>query len=235
MAVLLEMMERAFRRVDGDMGEVRTAEPLQLGIEIGEVAALQQRIVGEVDARRHVLGHERDLLGLGEEIVRHPVQHQPADRDRRQHFFRDQLGRIEHIEFETIGECLIEQLELELPFRKIAGLDGGPQIAAMEVRIGAVDLDRLVPQHRLHAELRLPVKLDESRFVLRIDQAEGVDAKAFHEAERASEAETARVLNRQVEAMRLYEESIDAAAAQHYLQEEALAYELGARFHADGD
>ena len=55
----------------------------------------------------------------------------------------------------------------------------------MEIRIGAVDLDRLVPQHRLQPELRLPVKFDEGRFVLGVDQAEGVDAKAFHEAERA--------------------------------------------------
>ena len=43
--------ERAFRRVDRDVGEVRAAEPLQLGIEVGEIAALQQRVVGEVDAR----------------------------------------------------------------------------------------------------------------------------------------------------------------------------------------
>ena len=83
MAVLLEMVERAFRRVDRDVGEVGAAEPLQLRVEVGEVAALQQRIVGEVDARRHVLRHERDLLGLGEEIVGHAVEHQAADRHRR--------------------------------------------------------------------------------------------------------------------------------------------------------
>ena len=116
---------------------------------------------------RHVLGHERDLLGLGEEIVRHPVEHQPADRDRRQHFFRNDLGRIEHVEIETVGEFLVEQLDLQFPFREIAGLDRVPQVAAMEVRIGAVDLHRLVPDHRLQAELRLPVKFDEGRFVLR--------------------------------------------------------------------
>ena len=185
MAVLLEMGERAFRRIDRDVREVRTAEPLQLGIEIGKIAALQQRIVGEVDAGRHVLGHERDLLGLGEEIVRHAVEHQPADRDRRQHFFRNELGRIEHVEIETVGEFLVEQLQLQFPFRKIAGLDRVPKIAAMEIRIGAIDLHGLVPEHRLQAELGLPVEFDEGRFVLRIDEAEGVDAEPFHEAERA--------------------------------------------------
>ena len=127
------------------MGEVRAAEPLQLRVEIGEVAALQQRIVGEVDAGRHVLRHERDLLGLGEEIVRHAVEHQPADRHRRQDLLRDELGRIEHVEVEAVGELLVEQLHAQLPFREVAGLDRVPQVAAMEVGIGAVDLDRLVP------------------------------------------------------------------------------------------
>ena len=55
----------------------------------------------------------------------------------------------------------------------------------MEVRIGAVDLDRLVPDHRLHAELRLPDEFDEGGFVLRVDQPERVNAKPLHEAEGA--------------------------------------------------
>jgi hypothetical protein len=43
--VLLEMREGTFRRVDWDVREVRAAEPFQLRVEVGEVAALQQRIV----------------------------------------------------------------------------------------------------------------------------------------------------------------------------------------------
>ena len=50
-AVLLEVGDRALRRVDRDVREVRAAEPLELRVEVGEVAALQQRVVGEVDAR----------------------------------------------------------------------------------------------------------------------------------------------------------------------------------------
>jgi len=82
-SVLLEIVERTLRCIDRQVGEVRPAETLQLRVEIGEIAALQQRIVGEVDAGRHILRHERDLLGLREEIVRHSVedetagQHQP--------------------------------------------------------------------------------------------------------------------------------------------------------------
>ena len=53
----------------------------------------------------------------------------------------------------------------------------------MKVRVGAVQLHGLVPHHRLHALLRLPMELDEGRLARCVDQAEGVDAEAFHEAE----------------------------------------------------
>jgi len=70
-AILLEMRKGTLRRIDGQVGEVGPAKPFQLGVETGEVPALQQRIIAEVDARRHVLGHEADLLGLREEVVGH--------------------------------------------------------------------------------------------------------------------------------------------------------------------
>ncbi len=55
----------------------------------------------------------------------------------------------------------------------------------MEIGIGAIDLDRLVPHYRLEALLGLPVEFDEGRFALGVDEAEGVDAEAFHRAEGA--------------------------------------------------
>ena len=54
----------------------------------------------------------------------------------------------------------------------------------MEVGVGTIDLYRLVPDHRLKPGFRLPMELHESRFVLRVHEAEGVDAEPFHEAER---------------------------------------------------
>ncbi|VTZ63650.1 conserved hypothetical protein [Sinorhizobium medicae] len=182
-AVLLKVMEGTFRRVDRKVGEIRAAEPLQLGVQIGEVASLQQWIVAEVDAGRDVLRHEGDLLGFGEEILRHAIEHQPADRLRRQHLLGDDLGWIEDVEIELVGEVLIEELHMQFPFRKVAGLDGLPHIAPVEVRIGAVDLHGLVPDHGLQPELRLPVELDEGGLVLGVDEAEGVHAEPFHEPE----------------------------------------------------
>ena len=53
----------------------------------------------------------------------------------------------------------------------------------MKVRIGTVDLHRLVPHHRLQPLTRLPVKLDERRHAFGIHQAEAMNAETLHRAE----------------------------------------------------
>ena len=75
----------------------------------------------------------------------------------------DELGRVEDVEVELVGEGVVEALDAQLPLREVALVDGVPEVAAVEVGVGAVDLDRLVPQHRLHALLGLPVELHERR------------------------------------------------------------------------
>ena len=121
MPVLLEVGDRALRGVDRQVGEVRAAEPLELGVEVGEVAALQQRIVGEVDAGHDVLRAERHLLGLGEEVVDGPVEHQPADPADRHELLGDDLGGVEDVEVERVGELVVEHLDAELPLGEVAG------------------------------------------------------------------------------------------------------------------
>ena len=79
-----------------------------MGIEVREIAALQEGIIGEVDARRGILRHEGDLLGLREQIVGHAVQNEAPDWDRRQDLFRNNLRRIQNVKFEFVGELLIE-------------------------------------------------------------------------------------------------------------------------------
>ena len=97
--------------------EVRAAQPLELRVEIGKVAPLQQRVVGEVDAGDDVLGAERDLLGLGEEVVDAAVEHQPAHAADRDLFFGDELGRVEHVEREVVGEVLGRRAAARAPTR----------------------------------------------------------------------------------------------------------------------
>ena len=55
----------------------------------------------------------------------------------------------------------------------------------MEVRVGAGDLDRLVPAGRLQAQHRLPVELDELALALGVDEAEGVHAESLDHAQAA--------------------------------------------------
>ena len=72
----------------------------------------------------------------------------------------------------------------------------------MEIGVGAVDFYRFIPDHRLHAELRLPVKFHESRFSLGVDQTKGMDAKSFHEAKRARDRAIGHNPHRHVNAFR---------------------------------
>ncbi len=184
-AVALHVHDGAARCVDGDLLVVGTAEAAELGVDVGEVAALQQRVVGEVDAGDDIGGGEGDLLGLGEVVVDVAVEDHPADDAQRQDFFGDELGGVEDVEVEAVGEVFVEELNAELPLREVAGFDGVPEIAAMEVGIGAGDLEGFVPDDRGHAELRAPVELDVGGLAFFVDEAEGVDAEAFHHAEGA--------------------------------------------------
>ena len=121
--ILLEMGEGTLGCVDRNMREIGATEPLQLRVEIGEVATLKQRVVGEVDARRDVLRHERNLLGLREEIVGHAIENQASDWDRLEDLFGNNLGRIEHVEVEVVRKLLIEELHSQLPFREVSGTE----------------------------------------------------------------------------------------------------------------
>ena len=77
-----------------------------------------------------------------------------ADRHHRHQLLGHDLGRVEHVEGERLGLLFGEDLQPELVLRIRAGLDRLPQIAAMEVGVGARDLDGFVPHQRVRAGLR---------------------------------------------------------------------------------
>ncbi len=68
-AIALVVVHRRDWRVDRDLVEVRSAEPRDLRVDIRMDASGQQRIVAEIDAGHDVCRAERDLFGLGEEVV----------------------------------------------------------------------------------------------------------------------------------------------------------------------
>ena len=99
-AVALVVVRLGDRGVDRNLVEVGSAEPQQLGVEVRMDSAREKRIVGKIDPRHQVLDAERDLLGLGEEVVGIAVEHHPAHRLTGDKLLRDDLGGIEHVEGE---------------------------------------------------------------------------------------------------------------------------------------
>ncbi len=174
------VVHRRDRPVDRQLGEVRAAEPDQLGIQVGEQPGLQQRVVREVDAGDDVLYAERHLLGLGEEIVGVAVEHQPSHRPHRHPLLRNDLRRVEKIEVKRVLVGFRHELHAEFPLRERTVLDRLPQVPPVEVGVLARDLLRLVPDQGVRAELRPPVELDEGPLPGGIDEPEGVHAEALH-------------------------------------------------------
>ena len=98
------------------------------------------------------------LFGLREEIIRVAIKHHPTDHFERDHLLGNELGRIEDIEIETIGGALVEALDAEFIFGEVALIDRFKQIAAVEIGIGAAELDGLVPDHGDGTRGRAPAK-----------------------------------------------------------------------------
>ena len=73
------LCDRRDRGVDRDLVEIRPAQPRELRVHVRMDAPGSSGSLREVDAGNDVRGAERDLLGLGEEIVRIAVQHHAAD------------------------------------------------------------------------------------------------------------------------------------------------------------
>ncbi len=163
--------------------KVRPAESADLRVGVGKQPALQQRVIGEVDARHNVARAERDLLGLGKEIVRITVQGHFAQRRDRHDFFGDQLGRVEDVEIEVVLVFLLDDLYAEFPFRVVAHLDRFPEVATVVVSVFTGELLRFVPHQRASTGSRAPVEFDEARFALGVDQPESVHAEALHAAQ----------------------------------------------------
>ena len=85
------------------------------------------------------------MLGFGEEVIHPPVEDHASDDFDRHLLFGDELGGVEDVEFEPLGERFVEELDAKFPFGEVAGFDGRPEVAAMEIGVGPVNLDRLVP------------------------------------------------------------------------------------------
>src|SRR5690606_24496620 len=125
--------------------KVGPAQARELRVQVREQAALQQRIVGEINARRHIGRAEGDLLGLGKKVVRPAVQGKAANLLERNHLFRNDLGRVQVVIGQGIGLFLREQLHQQIPGRRMAGFNRLEQVTAVVVVVGRLQLGGLVP------------------------------------------------------------------------------------------
>src|SRR5674476_93179 len=104
---------------------------------------------------------ESNLFGFSEEIVRPAIEHHASDHLQRHQFFGNQLGRVQMIERKSVSFLLREKLHREFPLGEISRCDGLEHIAAMEILVSAGNLDGLIPNGGLQAELGTPVEFDE--------------------------------------------------------------------------
>ena len=103
MSVALQVLKRAaLGLVDRQLVEIHGAKPRELRVLIREQTSLQQRILGYVDAGRHVGRQEGNLLGLGEKVVWVTIQHHPSDYADRDKLLGDEFGRIENVERQRV-------------------------------------------------------------------------------------------------------------------------------------
>ena len=182
--VTLVIVHGGVRPVDGDLMEVRPAQPAHLSVDVAEQAGGQQRVVGNVDAGHQVAGAEGHLLGLGEEVHRVPVQlHQSDGLDGAQ-LLGHELGGVQQVDaLEHLLGAIGHDLDPQLPLRIVPGFDVVGEVTPVEVGVAAVGDQALLPDHGVHTLLGLPVELDEAGGPVGSLQPEGVHTEALHGAE----------------------------------------------------
>lgn len=108
-------------------------QPRNLGVEVREVPARQQRVVAEPDPRNDMAGTESDLLDFGEVFADCTIQDVFPNDLERYEFLGPDFGRIERVEVECVLLALGNGLDCKLPFRWAAVYDGFLKILAVEI------------------------------------------------------------------------------------------------------
>ena len=122
-------------------------------------------------------GTYHDLFNLREVVDGVDVQSENAERLQRGQLLWDDLRGIEDVESKGGGLVLVDHLDIELPFREIARLNGIPEILAVIVGVLPSDVLSFIPDKTGLALLGLEVPLDKFRLALVCNQAIGVYAE----------------------------------------------------------
>ena len=171
--------DRADGLVDGQLLPVG-AETAELSVGVREVAALQQRVVGEANTGDDVTSAEGDLLGLGEVLVDVAVQFVLTHVFDGNQLLRPDLGGVEGIEFELVLVCLREDLNTKVPLGEGAVVNGLVEVLAVEIGVLTSKLESLVPDEAVNTKTWLEVELDKEALALSIVESKGVDSETLH-------------------------------------------------------
>ena len=173
--------DRADGPVDGQLLPIG-AETAELGVGVGEVAALQQRVVGESDTGDDVTSAESHLLGFAKVLVDVAVQFVFTDVVDGDQLLRPDLGGIERVEIELVLVCLGDDLDTKVPLGESAVVDGLVKVLSVEIGVLAGELESLVPDETVDTKVWLEVELDEEALALGVVEGEGVDTETLHHA-----------------------------------------------------
>jgi hypothetical protein len=182
--VAVEVHNGADGLVDGQLLPVDT-QTGELGVLVGKVASLQERVVTEADTRDYVAGAKCNLLGLGEKLIGVLVQLELTDVSDGNQLLGPYLSGVKDVELEVVLLGLGNDLNTELPLGVGAAVDSHPQVLAVEVWILTSDLKSLVPDEAVYTELGSEVELDKVPLALVVDECVGVDTETLHHTEGA--------------------------------------------------
>jgi hypothetical protein len=198
-AISVVVMDRNNGPVDGKLFKVWTAVSVELGVEVGEDAALEQRVFCKVNTSHDVAWLElllvsslppafklpslvsatyHDLLSLGKVIDGICIQSQHTKRIERGILLWDDLGRVKNVESEGESLVFVENLDVELPLWIVARLNGVPEILSVEVGILASNVLGFVPDQAGFPLLGLPVPFDKLALSFVVYKSKRVDSMA---------------------------------------------------------
>lgn len=165
--------------VDRKLLEV-DAKTGKLSVEVGEVTALQQWVVGETDTRWQVRCTESNLLSLGEVLINVSVELHLSNVSYWENLFWPDLSGVENVKVKVVLSGFRADLNTKLPGWEGTLRNGIVQISAVEVWILTTDLKGLVPNKRVDSKCWGEVELDKASDTFLINQGEGVDTETLH-------------------------------------------------------
>ncbi|OPY90658.1 MAG: hypothetical protein A4E72_00541 [Syntrophus sp. PtaU1.Bin208] len=178
-AVAVVAVIRATGGVDGNR-KVVDAEPVTLGVAIGEEAPLEHLVGREADAGNDMGRIEGRLLDLGKVVLRVLVQLEDPHLDEGIIPVIPDLGQIEGMIGTGVRIGLRHDLHVEGPTGEIALLDALIEVPLVGLPALADGGLGLGIRQVLDPLLGLEVELDPEALVFGVDEAEGVAAETVH-------------------------------------------------------